>query len=132
MENKVKRGMKLTPTTTGMICREHTGEQRLERRCEGPCNQIKTLADFSKNTLANNRNVSGGREDIYSFLQAVSNFLLTTKQWCKTCILWQESFDDKETEAAENVAADPSPSRTVSLLSGDDNFDDEVTISQRT
>lgn len=83
MENKVKRGMKLTPTTTGMICREHTGEQRLERRCEGPCNQIKTLADFSKNTLANNRNVSGGREDIYSFLQAVSNFLLTTNSGVK-------------------------------------------------
>lgn len=57
LESKIARGQKVTSATTGMICREHTGEPRLERRCEGPCNQVKTLSEFSKSSLTNNAKV---------------------------------------------------------------------------
>lgn len=51
-------GMKVSPANTGMKCRDHSGEPRLEKRCEGPCNKVKPLAHFSKNNLTNGMTVS--------------------------------------------------------------------------
>lgn len=58
LEAKVQRGQRVTPATTGMVCRDHSGEPKLELRCEGPCNKVKTLSDFSKSSRTNNVNVS--------------------------------------------------------------------------
>lgn len=51
-------GMMVSPANTGMKCRDHSGEPRLERRCEGPCNKVKPLSSFSKNNLTNGLTVS--------------------------------------------------------------------------
>lgn len=51
-------GMKVIPANTGMKCRDHSGEPRLEKRCEGPCNKVKPLSAFSKNNLTNGMTVS--------------------------------------------------------------------------
>ncbi|KEZ46171.1 hypothetical protein SAPIO_CDS1046 [Scedosporium apiospermum] len=52
-EHKVKRGMKVSIHNTGMTCREHKGEPSLEYRCQGPCDKVKPISEFSKNGRTN-------------------------------------------------------------------------------
>ena len=61
LEIKVKRGVNITAATTGMICREHSGEIARDLECHGPCHKILPLEAFSKNTRAKGENVSAYR-----------------------------------------------------------------------
>ncbi|KAL2107681.1 hypothetical protein VUR80DRAFT_4880 [Thermomyces stellatus] len=100
LENKVKIGMKVNPANTGMKCRDHSGEPKLERRCEGPCNKVKPLSAFSKNNLANGMT------------------------WCQSCTNWQLSQDDfQDAEIEYDNGPFQAPSRkpiSLSTVNGDD------------
>ncbi|SPO03415.1 uncharacterized protein DNG_06098 [Cephalotrichum gorgonifer] len=111
LRSKVGRGQRVTPANTGMVCRDHSGEPRLERRCGGPCNQVKMLAEFSKSSLTTGRN------------------------WCQVCIRWKESQDDYQDEDADPIG--PAPVSvisknmfSISLDDGDDNIESTVTSSR--
>ncbi|EXF83487.1 hypothetical protein CFIO01_10162 [Colletotrichum fioriniae PJ7] len=53
VQDKLDRHAKVNRANTGMVCRVHSGEPVNELRCEGPCDEIKTLDQFSKNNRTN-------------------------------------------------------------------------------
>ncbi|KAK1841181.1 hypothetical protein CCHR01_16198 [Colletotrichum chrysophilum] len=55
--DRLSRGANINAANTGMICRQHSGEPVKEIQCEGPCNKIRILDDFSKNNRTNGVNI---------------------------------------------------------------------------
>ncbi|WYZ37307.1 hypothetical protein EsH8_II_000813 [Colletotrichum jinshuiense] len=53
VQGKLSRRVRIDPGNTGMTCRVHSGEPVKEIQCEGPCDQIRGLDDFSKNSRSN-------------------------------------------------------------------------------
>nr|XP_036585880.1 stc1 domain protein [Colletotrichum truncatum]KAF6796071.1 stc1 domain protein [Colletotrichum truncatum] len=51
--DKLERRIRIDAANTGMTCRMHSGEPVKEIQCEGPCNEIRVLDDFSKNNRSN-------------------------------------------------------------------------------
>ncbi|KAF6844689.1 stc1 domain protein [Colletotrichum musicola] len=51
--DKLGRRVRIDAANTGMICRIHSGEPVKEIRCEGPCDMIRILEEFSKNNRVN-------------------------------------------------------------------------------
>ncbi|KAK1481374.1 hypothetical protein CCUS01_04486 [Colletotrichum cuscutae] len=56
VQDKLDRHARVNRANTGMVCRIHSGEPVNEIRCEGPCDEIKTLDQFSKNNRTNGVN----------------------------------------------------------------------------
>ncbi|KAK1983196.1 hypothetical protein LZ30DRAFT_789102 [Colletotrichum cereale] len=57
VQNKLNRRVRIDAANTGMVCRIHSGEPVKEIQCEGPCNQILVLDQFSKNNRTNGVNI---------------------------------------------------------------------------
>ncbi|KAK2026913.1 hypothetical protein LX32DRAFT_723213 [Colletotrichum zoysiae] len=57
VQNKLNRRIHIDAANTGMICRIHSGEPVKEIQCEGPCNKIRPLDQFSKNNRSNGVNI---------------------------------------------------------------------------
>ncbi|KAK1674419.1 Stc1 domain-containing protein [Colletotrichum godetiae] len=57
VHDKLDRHARVNRANTGMVCRIHSGEPVNEISCEGPCDEIKTLDQFSKNNRTNGVNI---------------------------------------------------------------------------
>lgn len=55
---KLQMNQKVDPANSGMKCMEHTTANRNEIHCQGPCNRIKPIGEFSKSTRRNGVDVS--------------------------------------------------------------------------
>ncbi|TDZ23259.1 hypothetical protein C8034_v009380 [Colletotrichum sidae] len=53
VQDKLSKNQRIDPTRTGMVCRIHSGEPVKEIQCEGPCNLVRPLDDYSKNNRTN-------------------------------------------------------------------------------
>ncbi|KDN66011.1 hypothetical protein CSUB01_00677 [Colletotrichum sublineola] len=57
VQGKLSRRVRIDAANTGMVCRTHSGEPIKEIQCEGPCNRILALDQFSKNNRSNGVNI---------------------------------------------------------------------------
>ncbi|EFQ30092.1 hypothetical protein CGRA01v4_00997 [Colletotrichum graminicola] len=57
VQSKLNRRVRIDAANTGMVCRTHSGEPVKELQCEGPCNRIRALDQFSKNNRSNGVNI---------------------------------------------------------------------------
>lgn len=77
----------INPDNVGLVCRMHSGEQRHELKCGGPCGQWKAIQEFSGNQRKEDLPVSSTTD---TRLIVRSNRL----QWCKVCMDWKLGVGD--------------------------------------
>ncbi|OHE97632.1 hypothetical protein CORC01_07047 [Colletotrichum orchidophilum] len=57
VQDKLDQRVSIDHANSGMVCRVHSGEPVKEIRCEGPCDKIQVLDQFSKNNRTKGVNI---------------------------------------------------------------------------